>query len=99
MTTAQIGQITITDLAERMAMDRTTLSRNLKPLEKQGLVEILPGADRRTRQIGLTPKGRKTLSKAMPLWEQAQKEILEVVGEKKIKDLMAHLGNIAPLIH
>lgn len=61
-------------VAALLAMDRTTLTANLKPLARRGLVEIEPDpADRRTRRLGLTPAGRKTLAQALPLWRQAQK--------------------------
>src|SRR5256885_2285553 len=56
--------ITIQRLAEMMVMDRTTLTRNLEPLTRQGLVHIEMGEDRRTRVVQLTQAGEEVLEKA-----------------------------------
>ena len=56
-----------------LAMDRTTLTANLKPLERRGLVEVqVDEKDRRSRRLKLTSAGRRLLAEAMPLWEKAQ---------------------------
>src|SRR5919199_3046684 len=70
------GESTINELAERMAMDRTTLSRNLKPLVRNGLLEVRPGEDGRTRLVRLTPAGKQALEEAYPFWQQAQQGIV-----------------------
>src|SRR5829696_8230036 len=54
VTSRLTGESTINELAERMAMDRTTLSRNLKPLVRNGLLEVRPGEDGRTRLVRIT---------------------------------------------
>jgi len=66
VTSRLMGESTINELAERMAMDRTTLSRNLKPLVRSGLLEMQPGEDGRTRLVRLTPAGEKALEEAYP---------------------------------
>jgi DNA-binding MarR family transcriptional regulator len=66
------GPQTINEMAERLDLDRTTLRRNLKPLEHAGLLTVAPGADQRTRVVTLTPQGEQTLLQVLPLWEQAQ---------------------------
>ncbi|WP_424101859.1 MarR family winged helix-turn-helix transcriptional regulator [Moorena producens] len=82
---------TINKLAQTLAMDRTTLTRNLKPLEKQGLIEISPGEDRRTRLVALTAKGQENLTQALPLWEQAQTEVIEKLGVGPWHNLLERL--------
>jgi DNA-binding MarR family transcriptional regulator len=63
-------------VASLLAMDRTTLTAALKPLERRGLVKISPDpADRRSRILILTVKGRKTLAAAMPTWQSTHEEI------------------------
>ncbi|HEV7257541.1 MAG TPA: MarR family winged helix-turn-helix transcriptional regulator [Bosea sp. (in: a-proteobacteria)] len=58
-------------VASLLAMDRTTLTANLKPLERRGLVETCPdGADRRVRLLSLTPAGKSVLAGALPIWQQ-----------------------------
>jgi DNA-binding MarR family transcriptional regulator len=56
-----------------LAMDRTTLTANLKPLERRGLVKVVRGeTDRRSRLMVLTPAGRRLLAQAMPVWRRTQ---------------------------
>jgi DNA-binding MarR family transcriptional regulator len=81
------GEITITRLAQILVMDRTTLSRNLRPLEREGLVRVVPGPDRRTRALALTPQGRDRLAKALPLWEQAQAHMARRLGPERWQGL------------
>lgn len=62
-------------VADLLAMDRTTLTAALKPLERRGLVEVrIDPADRRSRLLALTPAGQAVLAAALPLWEQAHAE-------------------------
>lgn len=63
-------------VASLLAMDRTTLTAALKPLERRRLVQITPDpADRRSRILNLTPEGRKLLARALPIWKQTHDEI------------------------
>lgn len=63
-------------VASLLAMDRTTLTAALKPLERRGLVQITPDpADRRSRILKLTDGGRKLLAEALPVWKQMHEEI------------------------
>jgi DNA-binding MarR family transcriptional regulator len=62
-------------VASLLAMDRTTLTANLKPLERRGLLKIsVDREDRRSRRIALTAAGRKLLTRAYPLWKAAHAE-------------------------
>jgi DNA-binding MarR family transcriptional regulator len=92
------GSATITRLAQELVMDRTTLTRNLKPLERQRLIEIKPGQDQRTRVVMLTDAGREALAKAIPLWEQAQANVVEGLGQKRWNTLLAGLSDTVLLI-
>ena len=74
------GPIAISQLAELTVMDRTTLTRNLKPLVNQGWIQVDTGQDRRLRMIRITVKGRSLLSKALLLWEQTQQQLLQQLG-------------------
>ncbi|MEQ1560640.1 MAG: MarR family winged helix-turn-helix transcriptional regulator [Methyloglobulus sp.] len=87
-----IGPVLVTDLAEKIVMDRTTLSRNLEVMEKQGLVNVAPGEDRRTRWVTITEPGSAVLLEAYPLWQQAQAKIRESMGEERLQVLMADLS-------
>jgi len=92
VTSRLMGESTINEIAERMAMDRTTLSRNLKPLARNGLLEVRPGEDGRTRLVQITSAGEQALEEAYPLWQQAQQETVGVLGEERHEAL---LGDVA----
>jgi len=84
-------------LARRLNMNRTTLTRNLRPLEKEGLVRIRRGKDQRTCIITLSDKGRASLLKAYPLWQKAQKSIVEKFGEAEWKDMVHGMKRLTDL--
>ena len=90
--TAKLEPITVTDLAETVCMDRTTLTRNLKPLEKQGVLKVTVGEDRRERVVVITDKGRKLMAKAMPIIERTARKVHEIVGEDRIERLLKDLN-------
>jgi DNA-binding MarR family transcriptional regulator len=97
-TVAAASPITIQRLAEIMVMDRTTLTRNLEPLTRQGLVRVEMGEDRRTRVIQLTQSGEETLEKAFPYWQEAQKRITEMLGEERFERFLAELSDVVGLV-
>lgn len=75
-------------LAEVLAMDLTTLSRNLRPLEKSRLVTISPlPSDRRVRVARVTSSGRRLIESALPLWRHAHARVVEALGEQEAADL------------
>lgn len=76
----QGGTYTLTQLADVLVMDRTTLGRNLMLLERDGLVQLRVGKDRRERELALTERGLRTLEAAYPLWRQAQAQIAQRLG-------------------
>lgn len=83
----RIGQVSAV-----LAMDRTTLTANLKPLLRRGLVKIMVDeADRRSRRLTLTPAGRALLAAALPLWEEAQAANRELVAGSDLAGLLADL--------
>ena len=85
------GAETISNLAHKLVMDRTTLTRNLKPLQSQGWVKRVPGEDRRTRAWTITAQGRKVLAQALPLWQKAQKDMVNLLGKVRWNGLLDHL--------
>lgn len=83
---------TLTEMAEGLVMDRTTLTRNLKPLEKAGLITTVELSDRRTKGYKLTDKGMETIEKGVPLWEKAQLQFVEQLGDERYARLLSELG-------
>ena len=88
--TASAGK-TLTEMAEGLVMDRTTLTRNLKPLEKEGLITTTKLIDKRTKGYVLTEKGQQAIQKGMPLWQTAQQHITSRLGEDRYKRLLEEL--------
>ena len=80
------------DVASLLALDRTTLTANLKPLERRGLIGVsVDTDDRRSRRLALTPEGRKLLAQAVPLWERAEAEVESLVPSGDSDRLRADL--------
>ena len=96
-TLAASGALRISDLANRVLLDRTALSRNLDPLVDQGFVAIVQGDDARTREAALTRKGAAVLKAATPYWAHAQKEVAARLGRDKLDALIAVLGELESL--
>ena len=79
-------------VAGLLAMDRTTLTANLKPLERRGLVRSLPDpADARRRLLCLSLAGRRLLAKALPAWRQTEQAAERQLGEAEAARLRALL--------
>ena len=75
---------TVTGLAEVLAMDRTTMTRNLQLLRGRGLLA--------TDRIALTPKGRRAAARAMPMWERAQGAVVDALGSDRWRGLLKELA-------
>jgi DNA-binding MarR family transcriptional regulator len=90
------GPLTINTLAKVMVMDRTTLGRNILPLERDGLIQIGPiASDRRAKELHLTNAGKKRLQAALKAWSQAQAQFETSFGTKRAAELRAMLRSVA----
>ncbi len=89
------GSTSITELARWLGMDRTTLSRNLRLVEREGLLRLGPGPDGRTREVKVTARGRRKLEVALPLWRKAQGAVVEALGERRWSKLLKDLRRAA----
>ncbi|MGC1560726.1 MAG: MarR family winged helix-turn-helix transcriptional regulator [Bradyrhizobium sp.] len=88
----QLGPMTINALAKEMVMDRTTLGRNVLPLERDGLMRIeASAADRRAKELHLTKAGEKRLQTGREAWVQAQARFEDRFGAKRAADFRAIL--------
>jgi DNA-binding MarR family transcriptional regulator len=84
-------EASMAQLADAMVMDRSTLTRNLQPLERSGWIRILPGADRRVRLVSLTAKGHHIILQAMPRWQRTQEEVMRQSGRNNWRQLLQRL--------
>lgn len=89
-----IGPAPVKRLAAAVVADRTTLARNLRLLEREGLVAIGPGSDLRERSVALTAKGERRLAEAFPRWEAAQAEVERRLGREALERLQALLRTL-----
>jgi len=86
---------TLGSVATLLGMDRTTLTANLKPLERRGLVTVEPDPeDKRARRLALTEAGRDLLVDAVPLWEWTQAEIEKALGMSEADRLREDLNAV-----
>lgn len=88
----------ISRLADWLAMERTTLTRNLALLEKLGLVRVGPEGARRARGLTLTRKGERMLERALPLWREAQLSLERSLGRGNWKALRDQLDGLIAAI-
>lgn len=95
---ARDGPRSIQKLAQEMGMDRTTLGRNLRPLERDGYVSIgIDPEDRRGRALQITPLGEAKRQEARRYWEEAQTRFEQAYGQDSTQALHAALAAVAAL--
>jgi DNA-binding MarR family transcriptional regulator len=92
---SEAAPVTITELSRITETERTTLTRNLKLLVRDGLVAINPGTDPRARLVSLTAAGRARLEQAAPLWAKTQAAVLRGFGEQNWLDMQRQLQALA----
>ena len=90
------GTMSINALATELVMDRTTLGRNILPLQRDGLIAIAAGqADRRSKELQLTRAGAARLRAAVKAWDTAQTRFEAAFGTRRAKELRALLHEVA----
>lgn len=93
------GRLALSDLADRLYMDRTTLTRNLKPLEQAGLVLRRPSSDdARVRLVEITADGRRKLRQARGYWRKAQARVLKLFGQQRWSELESNLRDLRRVV-
>jgi len=92
---AGVGPVRIQQVAETLAMDRTTVTAALKPLLRRKLVRVdVAGDDARAREAVVTPAGEALLREAMPLWRAQQERLMKMLSAKDAEALRAHLERL-----
>ena len=90
----RLAPVSLTELAGKVDLDRSTVGRNAKVLERMGLVAIGHGEDQREAMLTLTEKGRHLLEKGAPLWDGVQEDIEVRLGPDKTKQLLELLKEL-----
>jgi DNA-binding MarR family transcriptional regulator len=88
------GPSAVSRLAARLAMDRTTLAREVRPLCDAGFVSESRGEDRRQRILALTEAGADALAAARPGWKRAQKQVAAMFGGERTDHLLGELRDL-----
>ena len=87
-----MGPVQMSRIAKELVLDRTTLTRNLRPLEREGLLEIAYSkSDQRLREISITNKGMKKLNQAIPCWQEAQNLTKKILSTTRIDRMLGDL--------
>ena len=86
--------VSIASLSRLLGMDRSTLTRNLKPLEEKGLVALGPEGHHRSRTLSITSRGEQLVRKALPLWEKTQQNLREELKKPHWTNLHAELDHV-----
>ncbi|MBL0927566.1 MAG: MarR family transcriptional regulator [Phycisphaerales bacterium] len=90
-----VGPMAMGELGERLLLDKTTVSRNLKILERNGWAAVERGDDERRRIVAITPKGAAKLAEARPAWERAQERLRAALPAGDFEALRKHLPGVA----
>lgn len=85
----------LTKAARLLGQDRTTLSRNIAPLERDGLIVTTIGDDERVRGLSLTQRGQQLLAAALPLWRSAQTESTRLAGQSAMRQMRPYLDSLS----
>ena len=82
--TAKLGLARPAQVCDMLQLDASTLSRNVKPLQAHGWLEVVPEEDARAQPFRLTAQGKRLIEKAVPAWEEAQRRATELLGDEGI---------------
>jgi DNA-binding MarR family transcriptional regulator len=82
--TARLGLARPAQVCDLLQLDASTLSRNVKPLQAHGWLEVVPDEDARAQPFRLTPQGNRLIEKAVPAWEEAQRQGTELLGSEGV---------------
>src|SRR3954447_3895753 len=82
--TARLGLARPAQVCDLLQLDTSTLSRNVKPLQAHGWLEVVPDEEARAQPFRLTPQGKRLIEKAVPAWEEAQRRASELLGDEGI---------------
>jgi DNA-binding MarR family transcriptional regulator len=83
--------VRVSTLAEEVVTDPTTLSRNLAVMEREGLITVTRGDDRRTRLVRLAAGGHEALERALPIWQETNERLTRAMGADLLAEFLGHV--------
>lgn len=93
------GAVPLSRLAQRLGLDRTSLYRAVRPLERRGALAVGPGRTPRERVAELAPAGRRLIEEALPIWEQTQQRFVAALGPRSWEALRSAIARVEPAVH
>lgn len=93
---AKVGTARPCELCEHLHLDVSTLSRNVERMKARGWLEVVPDGDRRAQPFRLTPLGRQLLERAAPAWQEAQKQVIAMLGDEFVQQLTRAANRVNP---
>jgi len=87
--------VAIGKLGEILVIDRSTLTRSLRLLQKEGFLTVSKRGEKRQRFVSVTPKGEEALAKAIPVWREIQARFVNTIGDAHWRDLRSELERLA----
>ena len=84
----KFGSATPDQVGQWLHLEKSTLSRNLERLRKNGWLDVIPESRGRSHRIELTPKGKEVMKKGLPLWEKAQRNTRSLLGKQGVEELV-----------
>jgi len=93
------GTVRLPDLTRTLNVDRSTLTRNLQPLERDGLLRVTEGTKDRASTVRLTKKGQRTLAATVPLWQEAQARFEAQIGGRRWQAILRDLNRVVDAAH
>jgi len=91
-------KLSISTLSRYMVMERTSITRAIAPLERDGLIHSRPGTDKRIRVVSVSNKGRRLVEDAEPKWRQAQEALLDTIGEDRWRAMSTLLRDTTRMV-
>jgi DNA-binding MarR family transcriptional regulator len=92
LTIANLGEPTYSQLARDLVMDTSTIARSLRPLQREGLIVVVAGPDRRRKTVKVTAEGAERIRRIMPLWRKAQDRFHGQIGDERWTRMLEDLG-------
>ncbi len=94
LTVANLGEPTYGQLARELVMDTSTIARSLRPLQRDALIAVVAGPDRRRKTVRVTAEGAERIRQIMPLWRKAEDRFQEQIGNERWSRMLGDLGEM-----
>jgi len=91
----KVQPVPIGRLGEILVIDRSTLTRSLRLLQKEGFLTVSKRGEKRQRFVSVTPKGEEALARAIPAWREIQARFVNTIGDAHWRDLRSELERLA----